>query len=60
MATLSQPEGGEVDKKVIKNSIEELEKEYVPGDQLNLGPYTTQAYYDDPVCLSFITSRYKF
>ena len=38
----------------------ELEKQYVPEDQFNLGPYTTQAYYDDPVCLSFITSRYKF
>ena len=32
----------------------------MPGHQFNLGPYTTQAYYDDPVCLSFITSRYKF
>jgi len=38
----------------------DLEKEFVPRDQFNLGPYTTQAYYDDPVCLSFITSRYKF
>ena len=38
----------------------DLEKEHVPEDKFNLGPYTTQAYYDDPVCLSFITSRYKF
>ena len=37
----------------------DLEKK-IPKLSLNLGPYTTQAYYDDPACLSFITSRYKF
>ena len=38
----------------------ELEKEFVPEKCCTLGPYTTQAYYDDPACLAFITSRYKF
>ncbi len=37
----------------------ELEKK-MPKQSFNLGPYTTQAYYDDPACLTFITSRYKF
>ena len=36
-----------------------LEKK-MPNETFNLGRYTTQAYYDDPACLSFITSRYKF
>ena len=36
-----------------------LEKD-IPKQSFSLGPYTTQAYYDDPACLSFITSRYKF
>tara|TARA_Y100001935_G_C17311792_1_gene517219 strand:- start:29944 stop:30633 length:690 start_codon:yes stop_codon:yes gene_type:complete len=38
----------------------DLEQKYVPGDIHKLGPYTTQAYMDDPSCLAFITSRYKF
>ena len=37
-----------------------LEKEYLHDETFMLGPYTTQAYYDDPSCLAFITSRYKF
>ena len=36
-----------------------LEKN-IPNESFKLGRYTTQAYYDDPACLSFITSRYKF
>ncbi len=36
-----------------------LEKK-MPDESFKLGRYTTQAYYDDPACLSFITSRYKF
>ena len=32
----------------------------MPKQSFSLGRYTTQAYYDDPACLSFITSRYKF
>ena len=37
----------------------ELEKE-IPNHSFTLGPDTTQAYYDDPACLAFMTSRYKF
>ena len=36
-----------------------LEKN-IPNEHFKLGRYTTQAYYDDPASLSFITSRYKF
>jgi 2-polyprenyl-3-methyl-5-hydroxy-6-metoxy-1,4-benzoquinol methylase len=32
----------------------------IPNDSFMLGRYTTQAFFDDPACLAFITSRYKF
>jgi len=32
----------------------------IPKKSIKLGPYTTAAYIDDPACLSFMTSRYKF
>ena len=32
----------------------------IPKKSIKLGPYTTSAYIDDPACLSFMTSRYKF
>lgn len=37
----------------------QLEKN-IPDQSFQFGPYTTQAYFDDPACMAFITSRYKF
>jgi len=36
-----------------------IDKE-IQSQSFTMGRYTSQAYYDDPACLTFITSRYKF
>jgi len=37
----------------------QLDKE-IPTQSYTMGPYTSQAFADDPASLAFITSRYKF
>jgi cyclopropane fatty-acyl-phospholipid synthase-like methyltransferase len=50
-------------KEIVSNNSKDLwlqlEKN-IPNQSFQFGPYSTQAYFDDPACMAFITSRYKF
>ena len=49
----------EIESNNSKDLWLQLEKN-IPNQSFQFGPYSTQAYFDDPACMAFITSRYKF